>query len=221
MRRVISLFLLIFLVGCGQIATQPVQLTITYAPALVATKKPTISPSFTPAPPTRTPKPSATPLPTPKPYLIKLFQGAGDGVDEMYICLHIYAPFPRFILYEDGQLIFYDKGRLLEVFLTGAEISNLLGKIEETGYFKIGDSFEEQYDLPAGIQYGEGGWGVSVSVKGKDAYIHPELNQYLIQPIKDTVSIIQAYQTKGNVKPYLPEKIELWTATIDIRLYRK
>jgi len=131
------------------------------------------------------------------------------------ICKSVYAPFPRFVLYEDGQLIFYDKGKLLETFLTGAEISDLLGEIEATGYFEIGDSFEEQYDLPKDIQYGEGGWGEGISVKGKSASIHPELTQYLLKPIKDTVNIIETYQPKGNIKPYLPKKIELWTATID------
>ena len=87
MQRIISLFLFVFLVGCGQTTTQPVQSPITPAPSLIATNKSTISPSFTPALPTRTPKPSPTPLPTPKPYLIKLVEGAGDGVDEMYTCI--------------------------------------------------------------------------------------------------------------------------------------
>ena len=130
-------------------------------------------------------------------------------------CIHVYAPFPKFVLYEDGQLIYYDGSKLLEVFLTSEEVSNLMGRIEQTGYFKIGDSFEEHYDMPKGIQYGEGGWGVSVSVKGKDAYIHPELTQYLIDPIKDAVSIIQSYQPTGNIKPYFSKNIELWTVTID------
>ena len=210
-KYVAGLFLLILLVGCGHIPIQSTESTITLTPAIVAT----VMPSLTPVLPTRTPKPSPTPLPTPKPYLIDLYQGAGDGVDEIYICKAVYTPFPRFILYEDGQLIFYDKGKLLETFLTGAEISDLLGKIEATGYFEIGDSFEEQYDLPKDIQYGEGGWGVGISVKGKGASIHPELTQYLLKPIKDTVSIIETYRPKGNVKPYIPKKIELWTAPID------
>lgn len=214
-QRAISIFLLIILVGCGKITAQPVHPTVTPAPTLIATDKSTTPPSFTSTLPTRTPQPSSTLLPTPKPYLIKISQGAGDGVDEIDICKSVYAPFPRFTLYEDGQLIFYDKGKLLETLLTGEEIADLLGNIEETGYFEIGDSFEEHYDLPKGIQYGESGRGVSVSVKGKDAYVHPELTQYLIQPIKDTVSIIQAYQPTENGKPYLPQKIELWTATID------
>lgn len=216
MQRAISIFLLIILVGCGKITVQPGQPTITPAPTLIATNKSTTPPSSTPALPTRTPEPSSNSLLTPKPYLIKLVQGAGDGVDEIYTCRAVYAPFPRFILFEDGQLIFYGEGGLLwETFLTSSEINNLLGKIDETGYSKIGDTFDEHYDLPKDIQYGEGGWWLSVSVKGKDASIHPQLTEYLVKPIKDTVSIIQTYQPTGDVKTYLPEKIELWTATID------
>ena len=211
----ISLCLLFFLVGCGQITTQLVQPTITLVSTPVTTNKPTILPSFTSELPNHTPEPSLTPLPTPKPRLIELLQGAGDGVDEIYICAYVYTPFPRFVLYEDGQLIFYNEGKLLEAFLIDAEVKDLLGKIEETGYFEIGDSFEEQYNLPKDIQYGAGGWDIEISVRGKRASVHSELTQYLKQPVKDTVSIIQAYQPTGEIKAYLPEKIELWTSTID------
>jgi len=216
-QAIIAFLLTIFVVGCGQDHNQQEQMIFTPVSTFVATGRPTptIVPTLTLSRPTQTPEPSLTPYPTPKPYLIKLFQHAGDGVDEIHICRAVYSPFPRFVLYEDGQLIYYHEGKLLESFLTDGEITNLLGKIEATGYFEIGDSFEDYYVLPSGIQYGEGGWGVGVSVKGKDVGVHPELTQYLVQPIKDTVSIIQTYQPTGNINSYFPEKIELWASTID------
>lgn len=201
-KYIFGLFLLLYLVSCSQIPIQSTESTITPVPTIAAT----IMPSPSPVLPTRTAKPLPTPPPTPKPYLIDLYQGAGDGVDEIYICKAVYSPFPRFILYEDGQLIFYDEGKLWEVFLTSLEISDLLGKIEASGFFEIGNSFEEQYNLPNDIQYGSGGWGLGISVNGKSASVHPELTQYLKQPIKDTISIIQTYQPTGNVKPYFPDK---------------
>lgn len=204
--------------GTGQNHTvaSPTSRDFEDTPTLVpATPTLTVTPTSTPARPVQTSELSPTPYPTPKPYLIKLVQGGGDGVDEIYICMAVYAPFPRFVLYEDGQLIFYGEHELVEAFLTDSEIDSLIEKIEATGYFNVGDSFEEHYNLPKDIQYGEGGWGVSVSVKGKDAYIHPQLTQYLVKPIQDAVRIIETYRPPKSARPYIPKDIELWTAPID------
>lgn len=196
-------------------AVPPATSTVTRVPPAL-TAIPTFTPGWTRTPSSaQVRRASPTPYPTPKPYLIKLVQGGGDGVDEIYHCMAVYAPYPRFALYEDGQLLFYEDGKFWEAFLTRAEIDRLLEQIKETGYFQLGDSLEDHYDLPEGTQYGEGGWGISISVQGKGVYIHPQLEQYLVKPIREVTSILQNYRPREAARPYLPRKMELWAVPMD------
>ena len=109
------------LVGCNQgigsqaspIMTSTQQMTETHS----STR--TIQPPKTPTVPSAIkPTETLTPFPTSKPSLIELYQGAGDGVDEVTICMAVYSPFPQFILYEDGQLVFYNDGEYQETHLS-------------------------------------------------------------------------------------------------------
>jgi hypothetical protein len=214
-----ALFLcwLFLLVSCSQVATQqtstPVMPTLTREITNIASP----TPSKTPEAPTKTPQPSETPYPTPKPYLIKLMDGAGDGVENTYICSLAYAPYPKFILYEDGLLIFYEDGAFNETHLTSDEIKLLLERIEKTGYFEVGNSLKDHYNLPENIEYiGGGDWLISISVKGKRADIIPSLSQYLRKPISDTETIVRTYKPTGNVKTYIPVKVDLYATAIDM-----
>ena len=160
-------------------------------------------------------KPTFTPSPTPKPYLIKRSSGAGDGASEIYHCLTSAYPYPKFILYADGQLIIREGRGFVETYLTTEEIQALLTEIENTGFLELGppgfyldDSVV--YDLPEGLQYGEGGWGEEISVQGVNVSLIAGISQYAVQPIKDTLSIIGHYQPPRETYPYHPTELTMF-----------
>jgi hypothetical protein len=212
--KIVLLYLIIFLTSCVQVSTQQVSPSAIPTRKAKSTSTPTITLSSTPKPPTVTSQPTSTPHPTPRPVLIKLSQGHGDGIDWFHICLYIYDPYPQFILYEDGQLVYLDDGSFYETKLTDAEMNDLLGKIEATGYLKLGDSIEEHYAFPKDYVMPDNvwgsGWGQAVSVRGKGVSINPDFSKYLLKPIKDTINIIERYQPTGEIKEYTSETLTLY-----------
>lgn len=159
------------------------------------------------ATPTLSPEPAITPTAATKPYLIRHDRGAGDGVDEVAICLSYH---PDFILYEDGQLLFDTSDGLVETELTDTEIQDLLTQIAGTGFFEVEESEAGIYDLPQGLEHGEGGWGEGITVRGKSIWVTAEIAQYAVKAVKDTLAIVKGYQPLRSVKPYIPDTISLF-----------
>lgn len=230
MRRIIFVcFICLLFSACDRLADQsdlpriPLQtqdIEASETPSVVVnTPTPQVT-TYTPVPvPTLTPTPSLTPFltptQTPKPYLIRFEYGAGDGVDEISICMGSYTPYPQFILYEDGQLILDTSKGYMVTTLTGMEVQDLLKDIEKTGFFEVENinALPEKsgvYNLPPGIEYGDGGWGKAITVKGRQIWVNPELDQYLAKPIKDTIDIVQRFHPKEKLQPYIPDKLKIF-----------
>ena len=169
---------------------------------------------------TSTPGTTSTPRKTPKPYLISYtrYGGDGEGSSELNSCIYWLAPHKRFILYPDGQLIYFKSGKLLETHLSDLEINKLLQDIESTGLFEIKKSkdapdYYDIYNLPEDYNYGDGGPGSRVTVQGLSIPIRDSLWDYLIPSIEETVKIINEYEPVGNITPYIPSSLEMMVSS--------
>ncbi|MBN2499570.1 MAG: hypothetical protein JXB38_02320 [Anaerolineales bacterium] len=224
----LSILLLAFsLAACGgEVAALP---TATPTRAKTSTPIPTNTPTATAtstSTPTSTftPTPYLSPTPTPKPILIAYGDGGGDGVDELYRCLTVSSPYPRFLLFEDGLLISQKPGYLVQTYLTEVEIQELFTSIENTGFFDIefksGPEWESGvYDLPEGLQIGDGDGGAFVRIKDRKFWTKISLSQYIVQPIKDTLSIIRAFEPSGEWQPYQPESLFFFMFDVNTDIY--
>jgi hypothetical protein len=186
--------------------------TKTPAPAFTPTSTPTFIPS-----PTFTTTPTQTLIPTStrKPYLIKYGTGANDGSDEVRVCI-LGTNFPQFILYDDGQLILWQMGRLVETKLTEIEIKDLLTRIDQTGYFQVDTSQsgspgrDGTYIFPEGFELSGGWfWTQSIEIKGKEVTVEERYYQYIVKPITEAISIVSKYIPKEETKPYIPVELRL------------
>jgi hypothetical protein len=168
-----------------------------------------------------TPKPSQTPTPgyrERRPYLIKYSSYSGDGADEFYQCWGGYFPFPRFILYEDRQMIIFTSDRKYEeAILPKAELQELLTKFGNTGVYEIhatngSPRNDETYNIPDGLEWGDGGWGEELSFDGRSITIQAELYEYVVPPVKDAIDIIQSYEYSytGDTISYVPDGLDLY-----------
>jgi hypothetical protein len=165
---------------------------------------------------------SQTPTRTPQPILISYqrYGGDGEGGGEFYSCIRWLAPYHRFVLYEDGQLVLYRSGIAQETHLSDPEITNLLQEISNTGFFEIQESedapdFVDIYDLPDNFQFGDGGPGSSIMVQDTFIHVRDELWDHLKPPVKNTISIITEYTPQGNLDPYIPNTLEMMVLSIE------
>lgn len=167
-----------------------------------------------PATQTFTPEPTLTPTPlSPNSILISYTIIAGDGVDEITACMYGYNT-PRFVLYRNGQLVVFDKTRYLETIISQDEIDVLLKRIEDTGFFSVegtGDQYLPNAPTPVYI----GGWGSYITVENKTLEILSAQSDYMIETIKKTLDIIEAYRPM-DMKPYIPDpdKASIWSILV-------
>ena len=151
-----------------------------------------------------------------KSVLIKYTQWPGDGVDEIISCIAGWGPLPQFILYNDGQLIqSCCRCGYFETYISQQEMDNLFQRIKETGFFDLSlkpGSIEDIdiYQIPEGVKFGDGGWGMTLSVKDVAIGIHPQKAEYLVKPIQDTLSIITNFQANEKMKPFIPDEVQLF-----------
>lgn len=212
MKMILVFVEILLLSACTPSANKRPATETTFIPDILVTARPSMT--FT-AEPTQTPLPiaSLTPTPAPKPVLILNGVTAGDGADEDYTCLKWRYPNPSFVLYEDGQLFIYSNDKLSQKMLTEQEVQDLLMKIENTGFFGIRDKpgpIENNplYDLPGPVQYGDGGPAEILTVKSNTIWINNVLAPYVVEPVKDTLSIIYQYRPTDMV-PYIPKQLQL------------
>lgn len=151
-----------------------------------------------------------------KTVLLKYIQWPGDGVDEIISCIAGWGPLPQVILFDDGQLVqSCCRCGYSETYLSQQEIDDLFQRIKETGFFNLPlkpGSIEDRdiYKIPEGVEFGDGGWGITLVVKNIEIDIHPQKAKYLIKPIQDTRSIITSFQAKGKMNPYVPDEVYLY-----------
>lgn len=146
---------------------------------------------------------------TPNPILIARGTTAGDGADEAYICLFWRYPNWSLVIYTDGRLIMHTSEGLVEKRLSQQEIQSIFSQIDQTGFF---DQRESIYDnLPEA--YAEGGPGEVLQVKDSTLWINGALRDYLIQPVSDTLEILDEIEV-NETEFYTPQ--ELWMMIVDI-----
>jgi hypothetical protein len=144
-----------------------------------------------------------------------IYGGDGEASSELNTCLNWTGPHERFLLYEDGQLFLYKSGSLLEAHLTQLEIQDLLSALDSTGFHEIEESIEapdgyDTYILPDDYQYGAGGWGRRITIKGRSIHIRDSLWEFIIPSIEDTVRIIEDYEPARGAVAYVPSTLEIF-----------
>jgi len=143
--------------------------------------------------------------------LISYSINAGDGVDEIKTCIYGYND-PQFVLYRNGRLIIFDNFRYMDTVISQDEVDRLLKKIEATGFSSIEES-GDQYILNAPTPAYTGGWGSYIKVKDKTIGIDGAQSDYLVEPVKKALEIIQTYKPM-NLKPYAPDSANVWAFMI-------
>lgn len=160
--------------------------------------------------------PSATAI---REVLASYFVGWGDGVDELEACLFGYGQYSH-ILYADGQMVIRSAEGYREAQLSEEEVNDLLGRIENTGFFQVqGDGSERERDPiyavppdylpPDGLPYEE------ITVLQRHVVIDEALFEYLIPEIRNAWHILTDY-TPASTVPYIPRAFELWIYEIDV-----
>ena len=149
-----------------------------------------------------------------------VYGGDGEASSELNTCMNWLGPNERFVLYDDGQLLQYKSGRILEARLTPFEIQDLLSRVERTGFHEIEETSEapdgyDIYNLPDDYQYGDGGWGRSIEISGRRIDIRDSLWEYIIPSIEDTLKLIETYEPHGGTSPYVPREIEVFALPKD------
>lgn len=185
----------------------------TSIPIIIRASSP--SPTFTPYPtqtlfPTFTELPTQTSFPT-KPVIISYDLGIGDGVFfGGYLCLEGLEEH-YFILYSDGQLIQMTSHGLVEGKLSAEEISILLEHIQQTGFFQV--DIRDEYPLNI---YNDPPWEpyygapiYHIQVRDQAVSFDSSLEKYLIEPISQTLEIINTFTTH-NMVAYKPQLLRLW-----------
>ncbi len=196
------------------------------SPTLPPTEgKPPVQPSEIPTMPSSTSVVETATVP-PKARLISYVYYGGDGEasSELYTCENWLGPHERFILYDDGQLILYRSGSILETRLTQIEIQDLLSDLRSTGFHEIQESIGapdgyDIYDLPDDYQYGDGGWGRGITIKGRSIVIRDPLWDFIIPTVVDTLAIIEGYEPARGLVPYIPSNLELYAIPRDSGFY--
>ena len=144
-----------------------------------------------------------------------MYGGDGEASSELNTCIHWLSPHERFVLYDDGQLLQYKSGSIFEARLTPFEIQDLISRLEQTGFHEIEDTSEapdgyDIYNLPDDFQYGDGGWGRSITIEGQRIHIRDSLWEYIIPSIEETLNIIETYEPPEVAVPYVPGEIEVF-----------
>src|SRR5215212_4892874 len=106
-----------------------------------------------------------------------------DGGDELINCLEGNGQ-PNFILYDNGHLVVYKKGRYLETWLAQKEIDSLLVEIENTGIMRLEKFEEDGFDR--------------LILKG-NAY-HFSHHNFPNKPVEQTIDTINQFEPP-NLKP--------------------
>ena len=188
---------------------------------LVKEGKPPTEPSETPTVPGSTSLDETAAFP-PKTRLISyiVYGGDGEASSEWNTCEYWLGPHERFLLYDDGQLILFRSGTILETVLTKIEIQSLLSDLESTGFYEIQESIEapdgyDIYNLPDDYQYGDGGWGRSIAINGRSIHIRDSLWDFIIPAAEDTVAIIEGFEPARVAVPYIPSNIEMFVLPKD------
>jgi len=139
--------------------------------------------------------------------LISFTINASDGMDELSACLAANDIY-RLVFYGDGRLIKYDGVQYLETKINQAEIDDLLSEIETTGFSSlVGDG--DQYMQNAPSPFFDHPWGGSITVKEKTITVTPGQSDYLVEPVIETLDIIENYNPE-NLEAYVPEGATLW-----------
>jgi hypothetical protein len=163
---------------------------------------------------------TATALPETPLISYVVYGGDGEASSELNTCVNWLAPHERFALYDDGQLIQYKSGSIIEAQLTPSEIQDLISRLERTGFREIEETSKapdgyDIYNLPDDYQYGDGGWGRSIAIRGRRIHIRDSLWDYIIPSIEDTLKLIETYEPPGGAAPYLPSEIEVFVLPKD------
>jgi hypothetical protein len=163
---------------------------------------------------------SSTDLPQEPLVSYVVYGGDGEASSELNTCINWLSPYERFLLHDDGQLLQYKTGSILEARLSPVEIRDLLTRLERTGFHDIEETSESPdrydiYNLPDDFQYGDGGWGRSITIQGQRIHIRDSLWEYIIPSIEDTLAIIESYEPPGGAAPYVPKKIEVFVLRKD------
>ena len=206
-------------------ATLTPQPSATAKPSLTPTAKSsaTSSPSQTASvTPTLTP----TPFPT-KAVLIQFGEFFGDGGSP--VDSYFGRGTPRIVVYADGQLIVrrrdWEYGQTVlwdEASLTRDDLCQLLGRIDRAGFFDVEGgnnsvTYEDDpiYNLPEGLQFGEGGGDHIIQVNGtpsKQVDIYYELVPFVVDEVRTVIELLQEYRPAG-LQPYHPQHILVWVET--------
>jgi hypothetical protein len=215
---------ILLITGCAEsIGSVPVtdEQTIGSSTSLPTDTYPPSQPSETPTMPSSVSGVEITDIP-PKTPLISyvLYGGDGEASSEWNTCQNWLGPHERFLLYDDGQLILYKSGSVVEARLTQFEIQDLLSDLESTGFHEIQESIEapdgyDIYELPDDYQYGDGGWGRSIAIEGRSIHIRDELLDFIIPTIDDTITIIEGYEPAKGAVPYIPSNLEMFALSRD------
>jgi hypothetical protein len=211
-----ALMVCLFLTACGwgsllskDIPTATTQPTITASP--LATSTPTRSlPTIIP------PTPSYTPFPyyqTKKVLIDYYTQGDHSIYDVFYAD---YPSYPRFIIYDDGQLIIPGK-TYQQKWMSPSEIRAFVSKLEALGFYALesnqrhnpddklydyGDNYEKSYDGTEECLF------VSLDVTRQLCVYQPDM-QYVIPKMKAILQFLDDYEPAG-LTPYYPDRILLW-----------
>jgi len=150
---------------------------------------------------------TAESIPISNDVVVSFVIGASNGMDNMSACLasnDIY----HFVLYQDGRLIKFDGFQYVETKISQAEMDNFLSDIGATGFSFLsgdGDQYIENAPPPSFLDT----WGGSVTVHETTITVTPGQSDYLAEPVKKTLEIMENYKP-ANLQPYAPESVSVW-----------
>lgn len=149
-----------------------------------------------------------------------VYGGDGEASSELNTCINWLSPHKRFLLYDDGRLLLYKSGSIFEAQLTPFEKQDLISRLERTGFHEIEETSEapdgyDIYNLPDDFQYGDGGWGRSITIEGQRIHVRDSLWEHIISSVEDTLAIIETYEPPGVAAPYVPMEIEIFVLPKD------
>jgi hypothetical protein len=139
--------------------------------------------------------------------IVSFIMDASDGMDDMSACLASNAIY-RFVLYQDGCLIKFDKFQYVETKISQVEMDNFLSDIEVTGFSSLrgdGDQYIENASPPSFIDT----WGGSITVNETTIAVTPGQSDNLVESVTKTLEIIENYRP-ANLQLYAPESVSLW-----------
>jgi hypothetical protein len=147
------------------------------------------------------------------PVIASYFVGWSDGVGELEACLFGYGQYSR-VLHTNGHFVFRAADGYREAWLSEGEVSALLRRIEDTGFFQVqGDGSKRELDsiyaVPDGYLPPDGLAYEDMTILEKTVSIYGGLFDYLVPQVRSAWDAFITFAPSSSA-PYAPRAVQLW-----------